>query len=218
MRAVVQKVTAASVEVDGAVVSSIGTGLLCLVGLARTDTDADATALARKILRLRAFSKPAPEASAAAATDATPPLQAAAPAAPAAAPWTASVADIGGEVLLVSQFTLHARTRRARPDFSRAMPPGEAAGRWRDFVALVRREAAAAGGKGVADGAFGKMMHVRIHNDGPVTFLLDTDDAGWGAETASASAAASEGAATAAAAEAEEEGEEEGRSQDKRRT
>lgn len=201
MRAVVQKVTSAAVEVDGAVVSSIGTGLLCLVGLARTDTDADATALARKILRLRAFSKPPPPPSEAAAS-----AEAPGPAAAAAAPWTASVTDIGGEVLLVSQFTLHARTRRARPDFSRAMPPSEAAGRWRDFVALVRREAAAAGGRGVEDGAFGKMMHVRIHNDGPVTFLLDTDETGgWGGETASASAAASEGAAATAADEGEQE-------------
>lgn len=175
-------------QVDGAVVSSIGPGLLCLVGLAKNDTPRELESMARKILRLRAFEKPPTAAE-----------EGPAPAAAAqgAAPWTASVTDIQGEVLLVSQFTLHARThKRSRPDFSRAMPPGEACERWREFVTLVRREAVAQGAKGVSDGVFGAMMHVRINNDGPVTFLLDTEESGGGGGTSGASGAtASEGTA-----------------------
>jgi D-tyrosyl-tRNA(Tyr) deacylase len=183
-------------QFDGAVVSSIGPGLLCLVGLAKNDTPRELAVMSRRILRLRAFEKaPATEEGPAPA------------AAQGAAPWTASVTDIHGEVLLVSQFTLHARThKRSRPDFSRAMPPGEASGRWSDFVSLVRREALASGAKGVSDGVFGAMMHVRINNDGPVTFLLDTEESGGGT---SASGAASEG--TAATATGDEGGGEETR-------
>lgn len=164
------------------------------MGLAKADTPREIEAMARKILRLKAFDKPP---------------QAAAETASTSAPWAASVADVGGEVLLVSQFTLHARThRRSKPDFSRAMPPGQAAERWREFVGLVTREGVAAGCKGVSDGVFGSMMEVRIHNDGPVTFVLDTEEGGGGsASGATGTGAASEGTA---AATQDEEGEEVG--------
>lgn len=140
--------------------------------------------MARRILKLRAFAKGNDDSSG-------------------AAPWSASVCDINGEVLLVSQFTLHARThRRSRPDFSRAMPPSEASQQWRSFVELVRREALAAGAKGVGDGVFGAMMRVSLENDGPVTFILDTEaesgagGGGGGSETVSGATTAATAATT----------------------
>lgn len=188
-------------QVDGAVVSSIGPGLLCLVGLAKTDTQGDIEAMAKRLVRLRAFEKKTQAAEQQQPGGEEEESAAPAPAAT-AAPWAASVGDIRGELLLVSQFTLHARThKRSRPDFSRAMAPGEAAGKWRDFVSEVRREALAAGCKGVSDGVFGAMMDVRICNDGPVTFLLDTEEdnkaggGGGGGGSSAAAAGGSEGTA-----------------------
>jgi D-aminoacyl-tRNA deacylase len=173
------------------------------VGLAKGDTKAEIETLARRILRLRAFSR---DEAGAARGDNAGSDKGEATAAAAAGPWTASVCGVGGEVLLVSQFTLHARTnRRSRPDFSRAMPPGEAAGRWAEFVGLVRREGLALGARGVFDGAFGQMMQVRIHNDGPVTFVLDTDAEG-GASGASGATGATGATGSAATETPAEEG------------
>ena len=104
MRAVVQRVKSASVEVDGQVVSSIGEGLLCLVGVSRDDTDRDAEFLSRKILNLRFFPNPEKNGKA----------------------WDLSAPASGREILLVSQFTLYAKLKGNSFDFSQAMAPADA--------------------------------------------------------------------------------------------
>ncbi|KAL4418846.1 hypothetical protein ABPG77_004443 [Micractinium sp. CCAP 211/92] len=152
MRAVVQRVKSASVEVDGQIVSSIGPGLLCLVGLRDTDTAADADFIARKILGLRMWSNG--EGSRA---------------------WDQSVVQKGYEVLCVSQFTLFARYKGNKLDFSKAMPPAEARGAYAAFLEGLRRQH---GEARVKDGVFGAMMDVSLVNDGPVTILLDSADPG----------------------------------------
>ncbi|KAF8058089.1 dtd [Scenedesmus sp. PABB004] len=148
MRAVLQRVKSASVEVDGAVVSSIGRGWLCLVGVTADDVDADAEYICKKILRTRGW---ADEDS--------------------GTPWAKDVAGIGGEVLLVSQFTLYGRLKKPRPDFSKAMPPDRAR---EVYAGLVERVRAAYAPDRVCDGVFGAMMDVALINDGPVTFVLDS--------------------------------------------
>lgn len=138
-----QRVTGASVTVDGNLVGAIGPGLVALVGAAAGDTRQDAQGLARKTARLRVFGGGGAE---------------------------RSVADIRGSVLVVSQFTLLADTRRGnRPSWSGAAPPEEA-------VALVATYAAALAEEGltVAEGRFGAHMSVELVNDGPLTILLDS--------------------------------------------
>jgi D-tyrosyl-tRNA(Tyr) deacylase len=144
MRAVLQRVSSAKVEVDGVLVGSIGPGLLALIGVAVGDDAAVATRLAETITRLRIFA------------DDTGKLN-------------LSVADVGGAVLVVSQFTLLADTSRGRrPSFTAAAPPAQA-------EALVSQLAAtiAATGVAVASGRFGAHMVVSLVNDGPVTIVLD---------------------------------------------
>jgi len=148
MRAVLQRVTRASVEVDGRVVASIGPGLLCLVGCAQGDTDEDAEYICRKILECRLFSSEDTGRA-----------------------WSRGVRACGLEVLLVSQFTLHAQLKGHKPDFHRAMPPQEASAFYARFVERVRRSYVP---DRVSDGVFGAMMRVQLENDGPVTLCLDS--------------------------------------------
>lgn len=144
MRAVVQRASRGEVRVDGQVVGSIGTGLVVLVGVTLTDSEADARALADKIAGLRIF----PDEHGA---------------------MNLSVADVGGSVLVVSQFTLYADARKGRrPSFTSAAPP-EMARRLIDvFVARLEDD-----GLVVATGEFGALMDVELTNHGPVTIILE---------------------------------------------
>ena len=146
MRALIQRVREARVEVAGRVVGAIGPGLLVLAGMAADDTDDDRDWLARKIIALRIFADDA-------------------------GVMNRSVRDSGGDVLAVSQFTLFASTRKgARPSWSGAAPPELAQPRFDDFVAALAREL----GRPVPTGEFGADMAVSLVNDGPVTIWLDT--------------------------------------------
>ena len=147
MRAVVQRVREASVTIDGEVVGAIGSGLLVLAGAGSADTDHDVTALAEKLAGLRIFRDDADR-------------------------MNRSISDVGGAVLVVSQFTLMADVRRGRrPSFTSAAPPDQA-------EPLVAALADALRGRGieVAEGRFGAMMDVTLVNDGPVTIVIDTAD------------------------------------------
>jgi D-tyrosyl-tRNA(Tyr) deacylase len=146
MRALIQRVCEAAVRVDGRVVGAIGPGLLVLAAVAADDNDADREWLARKIVALRIFDDDA-------------------------GVMNRSVADIGGAILAVSQFTLFASTRKgARPSWSGAAPPEIAQPQFDAFVGTL----AAALGKAVATGEFGAAMQVALVNDGPVTIWLDS--------------------------------------------
>jgi D-tyrosyl-tRNA(Tyr) deacylase len=145
MKAVLQRVTKASVSVAGEVVGSIGPGLVVLVGVANGDTEKDARYLAQKTVELRIFPDDAGK-------------------------LNLSALDIKGELLVVSQFTLLADTRKGRrPSFVEAAPPAQAEGLFEQFVAAAR-----ASGLKVETGRFQQYMLVEIHNDGPVTILLDS--------------------------------------------
>lgn len=147
MKAVVQRVSCASVEVDGRVVGKIGTGLLVLLGVAKGDTDEDVRYLVEKIRTLRIFSDEQSK-------------------------MNRSLVDVGGTVLLVSQFTLLARTANGRrPSFDDAAPPDEAARRYEQLAAQLRAQ-----GLQVETGVFAAHMQVSLRNDGPVTFVLDSRD------------------------------------------
>ena len=146
MRAVVQRVSEASVAVDGAVVGRIGRGLLVLLGVGASDNLADAELLAEKVAHLRIFSDSEGR-------------------------FNRSLLDVGGGALVVSQFTLYADTRRGRrPSFSDAAPPEVAAPLVDAFAAALRQLSIV-----VATGAFGAHMHVALVNEGPVTILLDSE-------------------------------------------
>lgn len=147
MRVVVQRVTASSVTVDGEIIGRIGRGLNLLVGIAPTDTAAELGWMARKCLDLRLF--PAPDSDR----------------------WDLSVQEIRGEILVVSQFTLYGDCRKGRrPSFDGAAPPAQAEALYDDFVTLLRTS-----GVQVATGKFGATMQVEIHNDGPVTLILERE-------------------------------------------
>ena len=145
MRAVVQRVSRASVQVDEECVGRIGLGWLVLLGVARGDTEEDAARLADKILGLRAF-------------------------ADGQGKMNLSVLDVRGGILVVSQFTLlgDCRTGR-RPSFIDAAEPAEAERMYQVFTAYLRPS-----GLAVATGVFRAMMKVELVNDGPVTLLLDS--------------------------------------------
>lgn len=146
MRAVVQRVSEASVSIEGRRYSSIGRGLLVLLGVQQEDTTDDLEWLAGKIARLRIF----PDANGI---------------------MNLSVTETAGDVLVVSQFTLLASTRKGnRPSYSRAAPPETARPLYEEFVAVLARLL----GKPVATGQFGAMMQVHLVNDGPVTILIDS--------------------------------------------
>jgi D-tyrosyl-tRNA(Tyr) deacylase len=145
MRAVIQRVSAASVTVDNQVVGQISGGLLVLLGVGHEDTQNEATLLAEKIANLRIFPDDVGR-------------------------FNRSVLDIGGDVLVVSQFTLYADTRRGRrPSFTDAAAPEVAEPLVDAFAAALR-----ARGLTVASGVFGAHMHVQLLNDGPVTIVLDS--------------------------------------------
>lgn len=140
-----QRVSRASVEIDGKVIAQIGTGFLALIGVGRDDTEDDCALIASKIAGLRIFND---EAGA----------------------MNLSLADVGGQVLAVSQFTLHGDARKGRrPSFVDAAAGDVAAPLFDRVVALLRRE-----GVTVATGEFGAQMRVSLVNEGPVTVLLDS--------------------------------------------
>jgi D-aminoacyl-tRNA deacylase len=146
MRAVVQRVSEASVTVDGTVKGAIGKGLLVLLAVEAEDGLEDLEWLAGKILRLRIFSDPL-------------------------GAMNRSVGDTGGDILLISQFTLLASTRKGnRPSFTRAAPPDIARPLCEAFV----RQLAQGLGRPIACGEFGADMKVGLVNDGPVTLLIDS--------------------------------------------
>lgn len=146
MRAIIQRVAEASVEVEGQIVGAIGAGLLVLLGVGQADGPAEARLLAEKTAQLRIFSD-------------------------AAGKFNLSLVDVGGAALVVSQFTLYADTRRGRrPSFSQAAPPDQAAPLVEAFADALREH-----GIPVSSGVFGAMMRVRLLNDGPVTITLDSD-------------------------------------------
>ena len=145
MRVLLQRVTQASVSIDGGEVARIGKGLVCLVGVAQGDTESDARFLAEKVVNLRVFSDEAGK-------------------------FNLSLVDVNGELLAVSQFTLLADTRKGRrPSFTQAALPVEAEALFNKFVELAR-----ATGLRMETGRFQKHMLVEIYNDGPVTILLDS--------------------------------------------
>ena len=145
MRMVIQRVTEASVTVGGAVVGSIGKGIAVLLGVAKGDAEQDADFLANKLVNVRIFEDDAGK-------------------------MNRSVQEIGGEILVVSQFTLVGDCRKGRrPGFSDAAPPDEADRLYQYFVEQVRRF-----GVRVATGQFQAMMLVKISNDGPVTFVIES--------------------------------------------
>ena len=145
MKALLQRVTRASVSVGGEIVGRIGRGLVIFVGVANGDTEKDAQYLAQKTVSLRIFSDEAGK-------------------------FNLSALDIKGELLIVSQFTLLADTGKGRrPSFIEAAPPAQAEELFEQFV-----EQARASGLKVETGRFQQYMQVEIHNDGPVTILLDS--------------------------------------------
>ena len=147
MRVVVQRVSRASVSVDGEIVASIGRGLLLLVGVAQEDGEEEARRLAAKCAELRVFSDPEGK-------------------------FNLSLLDLGGEALVVSQFTLLADTRRGRrPSFVGAAPP-EVAAPLVEAFARAMREA----GVPTQTGRFGAKMTVELVNEGPVTIVLDSGE------------------------------------------
>ncbi|KAG0612479.1 hypothetical protein M758_6G031200 [Ceratodon purpureus] len=148
MRAVVQRVTSARIEVDGKTVSEIGHGLLVLVGLLDSDTDVDSEFICRKILNMRLFQNEKT-----------------------GKPWDQNVMQKNYEVLLVSQFTLYGVLKGNKPDFHVAMPPQLAKPFYESLVQRVRK---AYKPDAVKDGVFGAMMKVHLVNDGPVTMNLDS--------------------------------------------
>ena len=144
MRIVVQRVTKASVSLDGKVVGHIGPGLVVLLGVARDDGEKQARFLASKVANLRIFADEQSK-------------------------FNLSALEVGAEALVVSQFTLYGDARKGRrPSFSKAAPPEIAEPLVEAFVTFLEEE-----GLHVETGIFGGMMLVEIHNDGPVTIILD---------------------------------------------
>jgi D-tyrosyl-tRNA(Tyr) deacylase len=145
MRAVVQRVRAARLEIDGELVAEIGPGLVAFVGAGKGDGERELGYVADKVVNLRVFGDEADK-------------------------MNRSVKEVGGSVLVVSQFTVYGDVRRGRrPGFDDAMPPAEAEPAYRRFVELVR-----ASGVPVATGRFQAHMRVLVDNDGPVTILIDS--------------------------------------------
>lgn len=148
MRAVLQRVTSASVRTSAAVTGEIGPGLVVLLGVAKDDDAADCTWLAQKIVGLRIF----PDQD---------------------AQMGRSVNDVAGDILVVSQFTLHASVRKGtRPSFNDAAKSEAAEPLYEEFILQLQT----ALGRRVRTGKFGELMKVSLVNDGPVTIIIDTKD------------------------------------------
>lgn len=146
MRIVLQRVSGASVSVAETIVGNIGLGLVCLVGIEQIDQEADAQWLASKTARMRLFGDEDGK-------------------------MNRSLLDVGGEVLVISQFTLHAATRKGnRPSFLQAAQPEVSLPLYERFCELLEQEI----GKPVARGIFGAEMQVSLINDGPVTIVVDS--------------------------------------------
>jgi len=146
MKAVIQRVSSASVTIDGSIKSSIEKGLLVLLGIEVTDTNEDIEWLSGKITRLRIFD------------DET-------------GTMNLSVADVNGEVLLISQFTLHANTKKGnRPSFLKAAKPPRAIPIYEQFIAHLEKDLK----KTIQTGEFAADMKVNLLNDGPVTIVMDS--------------------------------------------
>ncbi|WP_165173645.1 D-aminoacyl-tRNA deacylase [Adlercreutzia sp. ZJ242] len=147
MRAVIQRVSQARVSIDGDVIGSVGRGFAILLGVGRGDGEEQVERLWSKIFKMRIFED-------------------------ADGKTNLSLADVGGEVLVVSQFTLYASCRRGnRPSFTDAGAPDEAKRLYEAFVARARKDVPR-----VETGEFGAMMEVSLVNDGPFTIVLDTDE------------------------------------------
>ena len=147
MKAVIQRVTQAQVQIEGNVVGSIGKGFLILLGVGQNDSEEQVEKLWSKIFRMRIFADENGKTN-------------------------LSLGDAAGEVLVVSQFTLYADCRRGnRPSFTKAGSPDSANALYERFVERVRRD-----GERVETGEFGADMQVSLQNDGPFTILLDTDE------------------------------------------
>lgn len=148
MRVIIQRVRKASVEVEGKTPASIGQGLLILVGIEESDSPEDSLWLSNKICGLRIFDDPQ-------------------------GVMNLSIKDIDGEVMVVSQFTLHARVKKGfRPSYIDAAPPQTALPLYENFVQQIELDL----GKKVGTGVFGAEMQIHLINDGPVTILIDTKD------------------------------------------
>jgi D-tyrosyl-tRNA(Tyr) deacylase len=146
MRAVIQRVGNASVTIDGQIASSIGPGLLVFVGVEEADTEQDASWLSKKIVNLRIFNDPQ-------------------------GVMNLSVKETAGDILLVSQFTLHAATKKGnRPSYIRAAKHETAIPLYEEMIVQLELEL----GKKIGTGRFAADMKVSLLNDGPVTILMDT--------------------------------------------
>lgn len=146
MRAVVQRVSKASVKIEEKVNGAIGNGVLVLIGFEDADTDEDIAWLSSKIINLRIFNDEA-------------------------GIMNLSLLNIGGEILLVSQFTLHASTKKGnRPSYIKASKPPVAIPRYEKLIVQLGKDI----GKPIATGIFGADMQVELVNDGPVTIIIDT--------------------------------------------
>lgn len=148
MRVIVQRVTEARVEIEGQVRGSIGKGLLVLAGFTQNDTDKELEWMVKKLIQLRIFKD-------------------------ADGKMNLSVQDVAGDILVVSQFTLYAQTKKGnRPSYIRSAPPAISIPLYERFLELLKQSFA---GK-VETGEFGADMKVLLLNDGPVTIFIDTDD------------------------------------------
>ena len=145
MRAVLQRVQQASVSIGGGAVAQIGKGILALVGISREDSSEDLHWMARKIVELRLFDDGEGK-------------------------LNLSLRDVGGQLLIVSQFTLYGDCRKGRrPSYSEASPPAEAENLYNEFIRIVRQLV-----PDVQTGQFQAMMEVSLTNSGPVTLILDS--------------------------------------------
>jgi D-tyrosyl-tRNA(Tyr) deacylase len=144
MRAIVQRVSRAAVSVDSRVIGQIGRGFLVLLGVARGDNERDVEFIADRVLGMRIF-------------------------ADSAGKMNLALDAVGGELLVISQFTLHADTSQRRPSFMAAAPADHARTLYERFLSLAREH-----GVKVEQGEFGAHMRVELVNDGPVTIFLDS--------------------------------------------
>jgi D-tyrosyl-tRNA(Tyr) deacylase len=148
MRAVIQRVKKASVAINDAVISEIGPGLLVFVGIEESDTITDAEWLGNKIVQLRIFND-------------------------SNGVMNLSVMETGGNIMVISQFTLHAKTKKGnRPSYIKAARPETAIPLYESFIKVLSDLS----GKKIATGEFGAMMDIELINDGPVTIIIDTKE------------------------------------------